>query len=64
MSGCPHLFFSYEDGETSSRLWTREDELTSPHFLKNYFVEKRSGSEECSYLRLTDLCITQFWARE
>jgi len=29
-------------------------------FKNNYFVEMRSGSEEGSYLRLIDLCITQF----
>ena len=28
-------------------------------FKNNYFAEMRSGSEEGSYLRLVELCITQ-----
>ena len=30
----------------------------------NFFAEMLSGSEEGSYLRLIDLCITQLYARE
>ena len=28
-------------------------------FMNNYFAEKSSGSEEGSYLRLIDVCVTQ-----
>jgi hypothetical protein len=31
-------------------------------FKNNYFAEMCSGSEEGSYLRLVDFCITELWA--
>ena len=34
------------------------------HFKNNYPTEMCSGSEEGSYLRLIDLCITRLWACE
>jgi len=40
-------------------LTVLDSDRYSSQFKNNYFAEMWSGSEEGSYLRLTDLCITQ-----
>ena len=63
MSGPPkgiYLGRGHLDGvlEIEGALVHHPDLLTS-QFENNYFTEMCSGSEEGSYLRLIDFCITQ-----
>jgi len=56
---CPKAVYWYLRGDSTWAPSRRALTWCSSHLKNNHFAEMRSGSEEGSYLRLIDLCITQ-----